>query len=202
MFASVLRRVGLAANATARGGALRAPGVGPAGPTVPRTAEPPPMFALALRHMKPDKSVALRRGKWIYKSGRQGGQTNGVWWQPTLRALAPEVAPFLDGKGNKLKKMQQRQQQKVANNARRKEGVRRNAMFAQLDRERVQEEVRSVYRQWGDVLRQNALQRAASEPLAGDAGMLKASLAEVQRQNSNSFNRRGAMPGVGAKADE
>jgi len=188
-------------NSTARGGVLRAPGVGPVGPIMPRAAEPPSMFALALRHMKPDKSVALRRGKWIYKSGRQDGQRNGVWWQPMHRALAPEVAPYLEGKGNQRKKLQQRQQQRVFDTARRKEGVRRNRMFKQLNQERVQEEVRQVYRRWGELLRQNALQRAASDPAAGDVDALKATLTEVRLQNSKTPHRQRSAPAAGAEAD-
>lgn len=88
---------------------------------------------------------------------RRAGNSNGVWWQPLLPALAKEQCPDVEGKGNRRKRMQQRQQQRLWNVAIRREGVRRNAVFEQHKREREAEKVKEVYRQYGEMLQEKAL---------------------------------------------
>ena len=106
-----------------------------------------PMFALPVRHY------------------RKAGRGNGVWWQPLLPALAPELVPNTPGKGNRKKKMQQRRAQSVTDHARRKEGHRRAAIFRRWKYEAETDKVRQVYRDYAEILRAQALAQA---PTSGD----------------------------------
>ena len=96
--------------------------------------------------------------------GNRAGRGNGVWWQPLLPALAPQLVPETPGKGNRKKKMQQRRAQSVTDHARRKEGHRRSAIFAQLNREAHHDRVRQVYRDHAELLRRGALEGSGGAP--------------------------------------
>ena len=105
--------------------------------------------------------------------GRTGADNNAQWWQPLLPALAAKKYPHehlnLTGSIQHRKEVMKRWQQSFWHAAIRKEGARRNKLFKQAKREREQEKVHAVYRQYGEILRQRALeQQAAAGPKADD----------------------------------
>jgi hypothetical protein len=121
------------------------------------------LLSLQVRHARPMNAKQT-------PPPRRPGKSNAQWWQPLLPALAAERCPEVEGKGNRRKKMQQRKQQSVWDHARRKEGQRRSQIFAQLKREKEDEKVRQVYRDYAEMLRAKAIADAgvAEEARARD----------------------------------
>ena len=88
-------------------------------------------------------------------------RTHGVWWQPLLPALAPDLVPNTLGKGNRKKKMQQRRAQSVTDHARRREGHRRAKMINKMKEEEHHDRVRGVYQDYARLLQEAARNRAS-----------------------------------------
>ena len=91
---------------------------------------------------------------------------SGVWWQPRIQALAPDMCPDEPGKGSRRKKMQQKKMQIVTDHARRKEGERRKGIFNQLKKQAHHDRVKQVYRDYAEELRRRAPPPAASAAAA------------------------------------
>ena len=131
-------------------------------PALPGLASP---LVQQVRHRLSNNNYGQRKSK----PGRpHAGRGNAVWWQPLLPALAAERCPEVEGKGNRRKKMQQRKQQSIWDHARRKEGHRRAKIFAQLKREKEDEKVRQVYRDYAEMLRAKALAEGSAATAAGE----------------------------------
>ena len=90
-------------------------------------------------------------------------RTHGVWWQPLLPALAPDLVPNTMGKGNRKKKMQQRRAQSVTDHARRREGQRRSKMFSKMKEEEHHDRVRAVYQDYARLLQETARTRPSGD---------------------------------------
>ena len=107
-------------------------------------------LAMQVRHLKHAKTRA------------------GTWWQPRLPALANEMCPNVEGKGNRKKRNTQKLQQIVTDHARRKEGVRRKHVYQALKLQEHHERTRQVYRDYAEELRARANRnRAAAGPSPG-----------------------------------
>lgn len=116
------------------------------------------MLAAAARGCVGVASFSLGRGGLLYQSlrfvRREGGRER--WWQPILPALAPELAPFQEGRGNKQKRMMQRKQQMISMHARRKEGAARNHVIRHQRAAETRRKVKEVYEKFAALLAKQA----------------------------------------------